>query len=73
MSLNYPAIAATARKMAPRASAYYADQLLHIAKDAEAALAGCEASAASVAAFIAGNHELEMAADSLPVAWSVAA
>ena len=70
---NYPAIAATARKLAARADAHYADQLHHIAKDAEAALAGCTASAASVDAFIAGNHELEMAADSAAVEWSVAA
>ena len=70
---NYTAIAAKARDMARNASAHYADQLLHIAKDCEAALDGCEASARSVAAFIDGIRELEMAADSLPVAWSAAA
>ena len=70
---NYTAIAATARDMARTASAHYADQLLHIAKDAEAALDGCEASARSVAAFIDGEHELEMAADSAAFALERAA
>ena len=61
---NYPAIAATARNMARNASPQYASDLTHIAKDAEAALDGCEASARSVAEFIDGIHELELSVTS---------
>lgn len=72
-AINFAAVAHTARSMADRVNPRHdfngrANALRHIAADAECALGGCESSAASVIAFIDGEHELEMAADQLELA-----
>lgn len=63
---DYPAIRAAALALAERyhGTPLYRSRrksLLHIAKDCQAAMDGCPASAESVAEFLAGDHELEMA------------
>lgn len=60
--MNYPSIRTAALALAEHAQGTRKRDLLHIAKDCQAAIDGCTASAESVAEFLAGDHELEMAA-----------